>query len=355
MLFSSRISLSTMVNLCQAFRVADSAGLPIARVFEMQAQRGPIATRPILTKIAARLKQGDSLEDALAAEGTRFPTLFTTMVTVGEQTGNSPEIFRELERYYREQLTLKRQLIQQLMWPVIEFVLAIGVITLAILIFGWLPTVGGKSFDPIGFGVGLTGVIRFWTILAVFFGFLIGVYLFATQVLGQRAAVHRVLLKIPAIGPCLQALILSRLSLALKLTMDSSLSVPKAIRRSMSVSGNGAYEACAEPVATDIKKGGDVTEAMTRCGLFPEEFLQAVHAGEQSGQLPEVMGRQSEHYREVASFRLTILNRAATVTITAVIMAILAFGILRIANNIYGSGGVLDRAGSMDLSKPLID
>jgi type IV pilus assembly protein PilC len=350
MLFSSRVSLKNMVSLCQAFRVGHEAGLSIASIFEKQAKRGPLAARPVLSRIAEKLQQGEALEDVLRTDGSAFPPLFNTMVAVGERTGNLPEIFRELERYYREQLTLRRQFIQQISWPVFEFFAAILAITMMILIIGWLATPGQPTFDPLGFGVGVPGAIKFLSFVGLFFAVVIGIYFFATRVLGQQATVHRLILSVPVIGPCWQAIILARLSLAFRLTLDSSLPVHSALKRSLAASGNGAYAACADTIATQVKGGDEVTEAFSNCGLFPEEFLQAVHSGEESGQLPEVMARQSAHYQEEASLRLQLLNRFASIGVWLVIAILIIWAIFRM---VFSYLNVLNAAGSTDLSQPL--
>src|SRR5580700_8889024 len=223
MLFSSRISLKNMVSLCHAFRVGHEAGLSIASVFEQQGRRGPITARPVVSRIAEKLHEGDALEDVLKTEGRVFPPLFNSMVSVGERTGNMPEIFRELERYYREQLTLRRQFLSEIFLPVLQFFGGIFTITAMILILGWLAPPDGKAFDPLGFGVGVPGALKFLGFIVIIFTTVFVAYLFVTRVLGQQAAVHRLLLSVPAIGPCWQAIVLARLSLAFKLTLDSSL------------------------------------------------------------------------------------------------------------------------------------
>lgn len=350
MLFSSRISLRSLAALCHAFRVGHGAGLSLVDVFRQQAQRGPSDARPALGRISERLDKGESLEDVLKTDGRAFPPLFVSMVAVGEQTGNLPEIFHELERYYREQLTLRRQFIAMSFWPVAQLIGAIVVITLMIIILGWIAPSEGKAFDPLGFGVGPAGAVKFLVTVAVFFGGLFVIYFLATRALGQKSTVHRFLLSVPVVGPCLQALALARLSLALKLTMDSSLHPAKAVKRSLWASGNGAYEACADSVATAVKAGTPITEALTECRVFPEDFLQAVHSGEETGQIPEVMARQAVHYQEEASLKMTILNRLATIGVWLFVAGLLIFMIFRMAFKILG---IYDAAGSMDLSKPL--
>lgn len=325
-----------MAALCHAFRVEHNAGMTLVEIFQQQARKGPISARPLIARVAERLKEGDSLEDALKAEGEAFPPLFVSMAAVGEQTGNLPEVFHELEKYYRAQLTLWREFIAHSVWPMIQLIAAIIVITLLILILGWLSDNPERAFDPLGFGVGPAGALKFLATVFLFFGTLVLIYLVATRAMGQKAAVHRLLLKIPVIGPCLQAIALSRLARALKLTMDSTLAAHRAVQRSLLVSGNSAYEACADTAATQIKRGREIADVLRDCDVFPEEFLQAIHTGEQTGELPEVMARQAEYYQEEAGRRLRTLTIVASFLVWLFVAALIIWAIFRIALSIFG-------------------
>src|SRR3954454_23882240 len=124
MLFSSRLSLSTLIELCRVLRHYLGSGLTLRDVFLQQAQKGPAALRPIAGRVVQALERGSSLEDALKPEASAFPPLFLALAGVGEQTGMLPEVFGELEKYFARQLQLRRQFIAQSAWPVIQFFLA---------------------------------------------------------------------------------------------------------------------------------------------------------------------------------------------------------------------------------------
>jgi type IV pilus assembly protein PilC len=97
MLFSSRIPLSSLIELCRALRHNLSAGLRLVDVFRQQAKRGPARVRPVAERITQELERGGDLEGALEREKAAFPPLFLGLASVAEQTGNLPEVFRELE------------------------------------------------------------------------------------------------------------------------------------------------------------------------------------------------------------------------------------------------------------------
>src|SRR5262245_57862107 len=122
------LPLPSLIELCRSLRHLLGAGLTVRDVFSRQAERGPAAVRPVASGILRRFDEGDDLADALEAHREAFPPLFLSLATVGESTGQLPEIFHELEKYYTLQQKLRRQFRAQIMWPVFQFFAGVFVI-----------------------------------------------------------------------------------------------------------------------------------------------------------------------------------------------------------------------------------
>src|SRR5207248_3783557 len=122
-------------------------------VFRQQAKRGPTAIRSVAESIAKDLEQGHDLERALKRHKTAFPPLFLALASVGEESGNMPEAFAELEKYFRLQQQLRRQFWGQITWPLVQFVLGVFVVAGMIFVLGLF----GSPFDPLGLGLTGTG------------------------------------------------------------------------------------------------------------------------------------------------------------------------------------------------------
>jgi type IV pilus assembly protein PilC len=313
MFLSSRLSLSNLIELCRVSRHYLSAGLPIQDVFRQQARSGALGVRAMAGRIADELGRGESLEDALERESALLPPLLLDLARVGEQTGMLPEVFSQLEKYYIRQQQLWRQFLAQITWPLIQFFLAIFVLAGLIFLMGAIAdSHGGKPLDPLGLGLaGPSGAIIF---LGVVFGTLFGLagaYWFATRTLHKRALVHAFLLDMPALGPCRRALALTRFCMALSLTTETSMSLPKAIRLSLRATGDQAYVAQSEMIEFPVRKGMELHIALASSRLFPHDFVHIVEVGEESGQLSEVLARQALHYHEESGRRLTALTAVA--------------------------------------------
>ena len=344
MAFSSKLSLSSLIEFCRILRHNLGAGLTLQHVFRQQAERGPLQVRPVAARISEEIDKGESLEAALRNEPGVFPAMFVSMVVVGEQSGCLPEVLAELEKYFLLQQKLRRQFISQIAWPVLEYLAAGLVIGLMIVFLSILSPANNKPFDPLGFG--LTGFGGAITFMIGYYGIgavLIGGYYFLTRTLNKAVTVHQVLLRLPAFGPCLSAVCMLRFCVALRLTMETGMSILKAMRLSLRATGNPAFESQADTVHDALRSGEELTLALSRTHVFPQNFLDIMANAEEGGRMSEVLENQAEFYEDETRRRMTILSRVAGWGVYALIGLTLIFMIFRIFLSIYGGGGVYDR------------
>lgn len=338
-MFTSRYSDNDIATLCHAIRHAHGAGIALPRIFEMQADKGPSAMREAAARIGGRVKAGETLEDALVPEADRFPELFLTMAAVGERTGHIPEVFGQLDEYFSLQAKMRREFRAQAAWPVFQFVAAVLVIALTIYILGFIAEGNNSAaIAPVGFGlVGASGAITFLLVVTATVGGLFLAYKLMTKSMAKRAGFEAMLLRWPVLGPCLRAAAMSRFCLALRLTLDSSMPAGKAIRRSLRATGNAAFQSQADKIVKRVEKGDEIAEAIGLNPIFPREFLGILSVAEVSGQIPEVMIKQTEYYREETIRRAKALTQAMAWGVYGMVAIFIIIAIFRIANVYVGA------------------
>lgn len=329
MLLFRQLSLSALTELCRALRHYLGAGLTVREAFGHLSRKGFGASRAMAERVSGRLERGDDLEDALEPEKRLFPPIFLSLSGVGEQTGMLPEVFHELENYFRLQSRLRTQFIAQSIWPVLQFFAAIFVIAAMLYVLGILAPAGTQPFDPIGIGTGPVGAGIFLACSLGSVAVVVGGIALARRVF-HGGAVDGLLLGIPVIGPCLRALALSRFCLALRLTLETAMPTPTALKLSLKATGNAAFVAGSDVIVAGVKRGGELTAAMARSGLFPQEFLHVIAVGEESGRLTEVLEQQARHYEEESSRRLTILTWVAGALVWLTVAILIIIVIFRI-------------------------
>ena len=75
MLFSARLPLSSLIELCRVLRHYMGSGLSLVDVFRQQAERGSGAVRALARRVCTTLESGADLQEALKQERDAFPPL----------------------------------------------------------------------------------------------------------------------------------------------------------------------------------------------------------------------------------------------------------------------------------------
>lgn len=340
-MFSRRLPLADLVDLCRILRHNLSAGISLQRVMKQQSERGRRSYRAIASRISDALQQGSSFSRALDDERGAFPVLFLAMVKVGESTGHMPEIFGELERYYELEMQLRRQFRSQTFLPIIQFVAAVLVVAGVIFVMGLIASLNPGA-RPLLTIFGLSGGSGALAFLGIVFGTLLTLYLLywlLSRIGNQKAWMDRILLSVPALGPCLRALIMSRFTLALQLTLDSGLSITKALRLSLEATGNAYFVSRADSVVQSLKNGQTLYDALEASGLFTSDFMEMIATSEESGRVPEMMKHQSQYYHEETARRMKTLTTVAGFGVWLCVAGFIIWAIFRLAGIYFDALG----------------
>ncbi len=308
-MFSSQLSATALENFCRTLSRGLHAGLDPIRILRMEEKRGGSTLSKASGEIANSLSNGDSLKESFDQHSHLFPLLMLSMIQVGEETGSLPEILNELSRHYGEQAMLQRKLKSQITMPIFQFGMAIAVIAILILVLGFLPKAPGQpDYDPLGWGLqGATGSIVF---LGIISSIIIGGILLWKIVLNNgafKAKISAIFVNLPMVGAYLRESALGKFSIGLGLTLDSPMSVKKALRLSMEITSNDAFIQACQPVLASVKKGQPIVQALSQCSIFPEEYLAQIEVAEEAGSIPETCKRLALQHSEEAGRQLSLI------------------------------------------------
>ena len=110
--------------------------------------------------------------------------------------------------------------------------------------------------------------------------------------------IQRAIMGVPVLGPALQTLALARLAWSMQLTMNAGMELRRALRLSLKSTGNARFIGATEPIDRAIAAGESIYEAFCRARIFPNDFLDTLQVGEESGSIVESMAHLSRQYRE---------------------------------------------------------
>ena len=334
LLFGNSIRLKPLTQVCRALSTMLDAGVDVRRAFELAAGKtSDSRARAAMMEIRERVKAGDDITSAMKAQGDRFPELVVDMVAVGEQTGAMPEVFRSLSEHYENLIRLRKEFIQQITWPALQFTAAVFVIALLIYILGWIAQTrpGAPSIDVLGLGLfGTKGAIT-WLLLVfgTAGGLFVGYRVIVSNMRG-REFLHPLLMGIPVLGTCLQSMAIARFSWAFALTQQAGMSIKPSLIYSLKATSNGAFFRHSDRIWKEVKAGEDLSTALTGPAIFPDDYLQMVSVAETSGTVPEALDRLGPQFEDQARRSLSALVQALAWTIWGLVATFIVYVIFRI-------------------------
>tara|TARA_R110002095_G_scaffold124862_3_gene108399 strand:+ start:3148 stop:4191 length:1044 start_codon:yes stop_codon:yes gene_type:complete len=333
-MFKARASLKSLGIFCRSLSTMLESGVSITKSFELASKKmGDHRLQQSVREITVELKSGNDVTSAMRKQGTFYPELLVNMISVAEQSGGLPEVLKALADHYDHLLQMRKNFLRLIAWPVFQFVVAILVIALMILILGLIAGgQGGKPIDVLGLGLaGPSGAMiwltcTFGSIFALFV-----VYQILDRLLGGKRYFHRLFLRIPVVGGCMRSFAIARFSWAFALTQQAGMNILDSLDASLKATGNGAFIAEIPQVNGVINDGEHLTVALAETGLFTEEYIHMVDVGETSGTVPETLQRLSPRFQEDAQRSLATLAAVLGWLIWALVAAFIIFVVFRIA------------------------
>lgn len=283
------------------------AGMPLARGLEVLArQEQRRALRHLEEDLRARLAEGGSLSDAMAAHGPAFDRLYLGMVRSGEAAGALATVLERLARFAEKSLQLRARVRTALIYPTV--VLAVAASVLAGLVVFVVPRfqqifadlLKGAPLPPLTEAVlAISAAVRaqwlpgFAGMLAI--GFLL-VGLRRTRV-GARAW-DSLLLRLPLLGSLLSRSVIARLARTLGTLLGSGVPMLPALAITRETCGNARFARALDRVHDRVRAGEPLARPLEDSGVVPPLVTGLVDVGEQTGQLPAMLDRVADIYED---------------------------------------------------------
>ena len=125
-----RIRMDQFVVFNQQFVTLIRAGLPILTALDLLLRRQRnLYFRSLLENVRDRVKSGELLSDAFAAQGA-FQKIYTTTLLAGEKSGNLEEVLNRYIGFQRMAITFRKKLMASLVYPALLAVMVVAMLTL---------------------------------------------------------------------------------------------------------------------------------------------------------------------------------------------------------------------------------
>lgn len=332
-----KVTPGLMADFCRRFATYLDAGVGLNKVMgSLQKQFGKTAMGPVVERLGQAVAQGDSLSDAAARERQAFDPMFLSMLRVAEARGGLPEVLRNLAEHYASRQRLIRQARSAMIYPtaVIGISLLVGglltVFVLPKLVDILRDMTRGRSIDlplPTRMLMGLSDFIQaygWWLIpLTVVGGGFALIRWYGTD--SGKAVLDRLIMRVPVMGKLLRMIDTARFARTLSDLLDAGVDINTSLRLTADTLYLVPYRDGVRAVDFEVADGSELSPALADSGLFAQDLVTFVETGEDTGNLPESLGRSARDYEERVEHMVKNLGSLIQPLIFIVLGAIVGF------------------------------
>lgn len=288
----------------QQFLTLIKAGLPILKSLELLAKRQRNAYfKTMLENIQQRVKSGELLSDAFAAEGS-VSKIYTTTLLAGERSGNLEEVLGRFITFQRMTLTFRKKLMSSLWYPallisalavMLTFLMTYVVPQFADLYSQLNAKLPAITVFMLGIGTGIRNY--YYLILGGIAVIVLAIVMWSRSESGART-LDAVRYQLPLIGQIWMkyqvAIFCRTLSTLLSggLPLVPSLETASQSINSFKISDNVGH------ASRRVREGRALSFSLEETKFFPELAIEMIEVGESTGALPAMLNSVAEFFEE---------------------------------------------------------
>ena len=273
---------------------------------------------------------------ALHAHPKVFTTLFISMVSVGENTGQLDQAFRQLAGYLELERETRKRIKQATRYPL--FVLIAMSVALVVINLLVIPAFA-KVFEQFKADLPwptqvLIGTSQFfqdlWWLLLLLFGG--GLYAFFKWIETDAGALKwdATKLRLPIVGGIFERIALARFTRTFAMMYRAGVPLLQTLSINSASVGNKYIGQAILGMRESVERGEALTRSASASGLFTPLVLQMMAVGEETGALDDLFVEVADFYEQEVDYDLKQLADAIEpilIVAMGVMVLILALGV----------------------------
>jgi len=328
-----KLKQSSFLVYNQQFLTLIKAGLPILNSLDLLIKRQKdVRLRGILENVRERVKGGELLSDAFAAQGM-VPKIYTTTLMAGEKSGNIDEVLTRYINFQRLAMTFRKKLFVSLIYPT----LLVTVVTIMVMfLFTYVVPKFAELFNSLD--AKLPSITLFMMAVGVYaqkyfpfiaIGLALTVFLLWRWSKTDRGGdqIDRFILSLPLLGDIRLKHQVATFSRMLSTLLQGGLPlVPSMETAGSSMSSRGIRKGIMQ-ASERVREGQGLASSLEQQNVFPDLAVEMLEVGESTGALPAMLNSVAEFYEEDVQ---TALGAAMALIepLILIVMAIFVGGVL---------------------------
>jgi general secretion pathway protein F len=297
-----RVNATDLALLTRQLATLVRSGIPLEEALMAVSQQSEKArVRSVLAGVRARVVEGRTLAEGLAAFPGVFPEIYRATVSAGEQSGHLDAVLERLADYTENRQILQQSIRNAMVYPVLLTVVCVGIVA---LLLGYVVPEVVRVFEagdrqlPIltQILIAMSDFIRgwWWAIIAVTVIVIVAFRRWLRQPDARRRFDH-FKLRMPLVGRITRGNNAARFSRTFAILTASAVPVLEALRISGQVVTNLPMREAVTDAAVRVREGAPIARSLATSKLFPPMLIHLISSGETSGALEAMLGRAADN------------------------------------------------------------
>ena len=263
----------------------------------------------------AKVRSGQALSKAFAAQGDAFPRIYIASILAGERAGTLDEVLLRYVSYQKTITEARRKIKKSLAYPAVlvgaSIVLVMVLSTYVIPQFMKLYSgVGAQELPSVTIAV--VSISEFvsknliWMVPTAI-GALIFIFVWRRTPTG-RLTIDRWILRTPVAGETVRQMTIAQFTRSLATLLAGGITLPESVEIASESITNRALSLASSGVLTGIREGRPFTESLEASGWISELATDMIGVGERSGALREMLDEVANFYDSEIDVRLNTIT-----------------------------------------------
>ena len=292
------------------------AGLPILQAIGILRKRvHNEQLRLTLEDVEEKVRAGQALSAAFAAQGEAFPRIYIASILAGERAGSLDEVLLRYVSYQKTITEARRKIKKSLAYPTVlvgaSIILVMVLSTYVIPQFMKLYSgVGAQELPTVTVVVVTTAEFvsknLVWLIPTIIGG-LIFIFVWRRTPTG-RMAIDRWILRMPVAGETVRQMTIAQFTRSLATLLAGGITLPESVEIASEAITNRALSYASRNVLSGIQEGKPFTDSLEASGWVSELATDMIGVGERSGALREMLDEVANFYDSEIDVRLNTIT-----------------------------------------------
>jgi len=283
------------------------AGLPLLRGLRILLKQEKNTTlREALGGMGEAVEGGSTFSEALSQYPHIFDKLFVNMVKAGEAGGVLDVVLVRLAEFMEKAERVKNKVKSAMVYPIVVLIVALGITSF--LMISVIPKfkeifkdlLEGKSLPALTqFVINVSTVFqKGWPYMIVTVVLVVAGAKAVRRTEAGRFYLDKFQLKLPLFGQLFIKTAVARFARTLSTLLTSGVPILQALNIVRDTSGNEVVAKAIQQVHDSVKERDNMSMPLEASGVFPVMVVSMVDVGEETGALPEMLGRIADTYED---------------------------------------------------------